>query len=120
MIETLVSKVFATRNAAHLAHWAAKGDGSFARHMALGDFYDAIIDKIDTIVEAHQGAFGLIGEVKPETVAKADIVEHIADEAQWIDDNRAKIAGGVRALENLIDDLTGSYLTTYYKLRNLS
>ena len=35
MIEELVSRTFAIRNAAHLAHWRAKGTGSFAKHMAL-------------------------------------------------------------------------------------
>ena len=44
MIEELVEKVFAARNEAHIAHWATK---SFAKHMALNEFYDNIIDLID-------------------------------------------------------------------------
>lgn len=117
MIEELISRVFATRNAVHLAHWATK---SFSEHSALGDFYDALIDGIDSIVEAHQGAFGLIGDVEPSTASKSDIAEHIKKEARWIEQNRENISGGVRAIENLVDSLTDSYLTTYYKLTNLS
>jgi len=59
MIEELVTRVFSTRNAAHLAHWKTK---SFAEHSALGDFYDALIDGVDEIIEDYQGAFGLILE----------------------------------------------------------
>lgn len=117
MIEELVARVFATRNATHLAHWATK---SYAEHQALGAFYDALIDGIDAVVEAHQGAFGLIGNVKPTVADKDDIAEHIKDEARWIEANREKLSGGVRAIENLIDSLTDSYLTTYYKLTTLS
>lgn len=116
MIEELAARVFATRNAAHIAHWASK---SYAQHMALGDFYDAIIDKIDAIVEAYQGAHGLIGDVEPESVKPRTITEHIAEEAQWIEDNRSAIADGCMAVENLVDDLTSCYLQTYYKLTNL-
>jgi hypothetical protein len=51
MIEELISRVFATRNAVHLAHWA---ETSGFRHNVLGEFYDSLIDKVDTIVEAHR------------------------------------------------------------------
>ena len=120
MIEDLVSRVFATRNAVHLAHWAAKGAGSFSRHSALGDFYEALIDKIDNIVEMHQGAFGLIGDVDVQSVPAEGIMEHIGEEANWIEGNRDEISGGVSAIQNAVDDLTGAYLRTFYKLKNLS
>jgi DNA-binding ferritin-like protein len=117
MIEELVSRVFATRNATHLAHWATK---SYAEHVTLGGFYDALIDRVDAITEAHQGAFGLIGEVEPTVVNKMNLAEHIKQEARWIEQNRDKVSGGVEAIGALVDDLTNEYLTTYYKLTNLS
>lgn len=117
MIEELISRVFATRNATHLRHWATK---SYAEHVTLGDFYDALIERVDKITEAHQGAFGLIGDVEPGSVSKDNLPEHIKQEARWIEQNRDKIAGNVEAIGALIDDLTNDYLTTYYKLTNLS
>jgi hypothetical protein len=117
MIEELVSKVFATRNAVHLAHWA---ETSGFRHEVLGDFYDDLISKVDRIVEAHMGAFGLIDDVKIPEVSKDEIAEHISTEAKWIDQNREKLSQGVRAIENLVDDLVDSYLSTHYKLTKLS
>ena len=120
MIEELISRVFATRNAAHLAHWSARGVGSYARHMALGDFYEGLLGKIDAIVEMYQGAFGLVENIPATSALPSKIAEHIAEEAKWIQANRAAVADGVTAIENAIDDLIGHYLTTYYKLANLT
>ena len=120
MIEELVARVFGTRNTAHLVHWAARGPGSFAQHMALDAFYNNIIEQIDKIVEMHQGAFGLMGDVEPGSVPTKNFTEHVAKEAQWIEDNRERISQDVCALENVIDELVGIYLTTYYKLKNLA
>lgn len=117
MIEELISRVFATRNAVHLAHWKTK---SYAQHVALGELYDGLIDRIDAIVEMYQGAFGLIENVDVKPISSADIMEHIGQEANWIEENRSAIAGDVCAIENQIDDLAGLYLTTFYKLKNLS
>jgi len=116
MIEQLVSKVFAARNAAHLEHWAT---GSFAQHTALGDFYDGVIDSIDKLVEAYQGNFGKIKVEELEDDEKGDILSMLDRDVVWINDHRTDIANGVPALENIVDELTGLYLSTIYKLRNL-
>ena len=118
MIEELVARVFSTRNQAHLAHWKTK---SYAEHQALGSFYDDLIDTIDKLVEACQGSKGIVGHVdlssKDESV---DIIKRLTEDANWISKNRAKIGYGVPALENIIDELVGLYLSTLYKLKNLS
>ena len=74
MVEDFVGRMFAIRDAAHLAHWAAKGEGSFARHKALGKFYEVLIDKLDAYIEAYQGYFGLIGPVKPIPYTRENII----------------------------------------------
>lgn len=118
MIEELVARVFKTRNQAHLAHWKTK---SYAEHKALGSFYDDLIDVIDKLVEATQGSKGIIGHVdlscKDESV---EIIKALTEDANWISKNRSKIASNVPALENIVDELVGLYLTTIYKLKNLS
>lgn len=112
MIEELVSRVFATRNALHLKHWATT---SYAAHVALGELYDGIIDKLDNIVEVYQGAVDIIGDVKPATV-KGELVDHLRDEADWIETNMEEISAGTKAVENALQDLTGLYYTAIYKL----
>lgn len=117
MIKELIDRVFAMRDVAHLAHWSTN---SYAAHMALGDFYDALVDKIDGIVEAYQGQFGIVKGIKLKATMSGDIVDLIGSEAAWIARNREEIAEGNDMLMNMIDDLTALYSTTFYKLKNLS
>ena len=39
----------------HRLHLKVKGDGSYAAHKALGDFYDGLHGHADTLVEGYQG-----------------------------------------------------------------
>jgi hypothetical protein len=119
MIEELASRVFYARNLAHFEHWRAEGVGGYARHKALGKFYEDVIEALDTLVEAYQGAFELIGAI-PKTPTKAsEILLVLVEDADWIEKNHEKICKGNRAVANLIDGVTGVYLSTIYKLRNL-
>lgn len=117
MIEELVAKVFATRNTAHLEHWKTK---SYAEHVALGEFYDELPDLIDAIVEAYQGAFTLIKEVDVKPVVPKNMIKHLLEDVMWINKNREQISKGLSSIENLIDSLSDHYLSTIYKLKNLS
>lgn len=119
MIEDFISRAFALRNAAHLAHWAATGTGSYARHSALGDLYDGVIDSVDSIVECYQGCYGLIGEVKPAVYAKDDIEQKLVETANWIAGNREAIARDNEIIENQLDELGALFAKTVYKLRFL-
>lgn len=116
MIEELVSRVFALRNAAHLAHWATQ---SYSQHVALNELYDGAIEKIDGIVEAYQGLEDMLKKVKALEYAPDDIMEKLGDDAMWVAENRKEIAKGNSAIENLLDDLVDLYAKTYYKLTRL-
>ena len=114
MIEEFISRAFKTRNQAHLMHWKTK---SFAEHKALGSFYEDLIDKLDTLVEACQGSKGIIGHVdlscKDESV---DIVKCLSDDANFASKNRSKIAHGVPAIENIVDEIASAIDSTNYLL----
>ena len=117
MIEDLISRVFHSRNLAHWNHWRTK---SYAQHKALGHFYDDVIEALDDVVEAYQGAFDLISTIPAPEKSDNDILKHLEAEAAWIEKNHEGICKGNRAIANLIDALSGVYLSTIYKLRNLS
>ena len=119
MIEELIARVFYARNVAHFEHWRAEGVGGYARHVALGEFYDGVIDALDKLVEAYQGAFELVGTIPAPKTKAEDILKILVEDAQWIEKNHEKICKGNRAVANLIDGVTEVYLTTTYKLRNL-
>ena len=117
MVEMLVEKVFAARNEAHIAHWATK---SFSEHMALGDFYDEVIDLIDKFVEAYQGQFGRIEVTQLRTDLEKDVLYWLNEDVKWMQENCDEITGEIEALENILQEIEGLYLTTIYKLENLS
>jgi hypothetical protein len=116
MIEQLISRVFYARNVAHFEHWRTE---SYSEHKALGKFYDNIIDAIDKLVEAYQGAFSLIGNIPAPKVTEPDVLKLLEADAEWIEEHHEDICKGNRAVANLIDGVTEVYLTTVYKLRNL-
>jgi hypothetical protein len=116
MIEQLISRVFYARNLAHYEHWRTE---SYAQHKALGKFYEGVIEALDALVEAYQGLNGLIGSIPSPTDTKGDSLKILKADAEWIEANHEEISGGNRAVANLIDNVTGIYLSTIYKLENL-
>lgn len=116
MIEQLVSRVFYARNLAHWSHWRTK---SYAQHQALGQFYDDVIEALDTLVEAYQGAFDIIGDIPAPTAKGSEVLPILRSDAKWIEEHHEEICEGNRAVANLIDTLTGVYLHAIYKLENL-
>jgi hypothetical protein len=113
MIEKLIEKMFAARNAAHIQHW--KTD-SYSQHKALGNYYEDVIEGLDKFVEAYQGTFGIIGDVSGE---EKDVAKIINDDIIWLNKNRSEICKGIPALENIIDEITSLHMKTLYKLENL-
>lgn len=116
MLNELIARVFRSRNLTHLQHWETD---SYAEHVALGDFYEAVIGQVDKLVEVHQATFGRVKGVKLLPAATGDVLKVLQDDAVWIAKNRSKIAGDVLALESIVDELTALYLDTIYKLKFL-
>ena len=113
MLEKLIERMFASRNAAHIAHWKTKNG---EEHRALGEYYDNVIELLDKFVEMHQGGAGLVGDVKGEVENATKLIN---DDIIWLNKNRSEICKGIPALENIIDELTSLHMKTLYKLENL-
>ena len=117
MIDQLIARVFEARNAAHLEHWKTP---SYATHEALGRFYDSIIGLIDALVESHMGAIGKIGKVDLGPRQTKACVSLLGEHVVWISKNKNDIYQDIDALENIVDEIVSLYLTTLYKLKELS
>lgn len=113
MIEKLIEKMFSARDAAHIQHWKTN---SYSQHKALGNYYEDLVEGLDKFVEAYQGTFGIVGDVAG---AEKDVAKMINDDIIWLNKNRSKLAKGIPALENILDELTGLHMKTLYKLENL-
>jgi DNA-binding ferritin-like protein len=121
MIDELVATMFLSREMAHRAHLRTSGPGSFAQHMALGEFYPEIADNADAIVEAYQGRHGLI-DIPYLDAPKdyKDIIKILEEHLNNVESLRyAAVDKKDTAIQNLIDEAVGTYLSTLYKLKNL-
>ena len=119
MIGQFIALLFLARDLAHREHFRVTGPGSYAKHKALGHFYDNVIDALDDLVEAYQGAFDLIGPIPAPKTTPSDCLKALEADADWIEEHHEEICKGNRAVANLIDGVTDTYLSTIYKLRNL-
>lgn len=114
-MENLIAHLFLARELAHRAHLRTR---SYAEHMALGDFYAAIVDHADAITEAWQGKTGELLTIPllsgdPE----ADILETLKNHVEWIASARYVAAPREDTpIQNLIDAAVEVYLSTIYKL----
>lgn len=119
MIGQFIGMLFLARDVAHLEHLRVSGPGSFAAHMALGEFYESIIGLADKLTEAYQGRHGII-EIELLEAQQGPIIEELQRQLDWIEDNRYKaVKKEDTALQNMIDEIVGQYLSTLYKLNNL-
>lgn len=117
-ITELVSRVFAIRDAAHLAHWSTD---SYAQHVALGDLYESLPGKIDALIEAYQGRVGKIGKVQLQKLdPSASLEKVLPEELSWIEENGSKITKDISYLQNLLDSISEELSTCLYKMSNLS
>lgn len=111
--------MFLARDVAHSVHLNTR---SFAKHKALGGFYDDVIDLADKFAEAYQGRHGLIGPISLHSARKtSNIVEFLEDSLKEIEEMRYKVCDkSDTALQNIIDEIVELYLTTLYKLKFLA
>jgi hypothetical protein len=114
-----VGHLFLARDVAHSVHLNTR---SYAKHKALGSFYDKVVDLADSFAEAYQGRHGLIGPISLQTAKKnGNIVEFLQDSLDEIEANRYKICDeDESAIQNIIDEIVALYLSTLYKLRFLA
>ena len=114
-----VGTLFLARDVAHSVHLNTR---SFAKHMALNEFYDAIVDLADKFAEAYQGRHGMIGPITLMSDKKTgNILEFLQDSLADIEKMRYEVCDKSDSpLQNIIDEIVGQYLSTLYKLKFLA
>jgi chloramphenicol O-acetyltransferase len=114
-----VGTLFLARDVAHSVHLNTR---SFSKHMALNSFYDEVVELADKFAEAYQGRHGLIGPISLMSAKKTtNIVEFLEDSLADIEKMRYEVCEKTdTALQNIIDEIVGLYLSTLYKLKFLA
>lgn len=114
-----VGMLFLARDVAHSAHLNTR---SYAKHQALGGFYDGVIDLADKFAEAYQGKYGLIGPIALMSAKKTNnVVEFLEGQVDDLMEMRYKVVDkDCTPLQNIIDEIFGLYYSTIYKLKFLA
>lgn len=114
-----VGTLFLARDVAHSVHLNTR---SLAKHMALNEFYDTIVDLADKFAEAYQGRHGMIGPITLMSAKKtSNILEFLQDSLADIEKMRYEICDKSDSpLQNIIDEIAGQYLSTLSKLKFLA
>lgn len=114
-----IGMLFLARDVTHSVHLNTR---SYAKHKALGAFYDGIIDLADGFAEAYQGRHGLIGGISLQSHNKtANVIDFLQGQLDEIESIRYDVVPkSDTALQNMIDGIVELYLTTLYKLKFLA
>lgn len=118
-INEFIGQLFLARDVAHSVHLNTR---SYAKHVALQEFYESIVGLADTLAEAYQGRHGLIGTISLAAVKKeVKIVEFLQSQLEELEAARYDVVNkSDSALQQLIDNIIEQYLKTLYKLRFLA
>lgn len=114
-----VGTLFLARDVAHSAHLNTR---SFAKHSALNEFYEEVIELADKFAEAYQGKYGLIGPISLMSAKKTNnIVAFLEGQVDELEKMRYKVVDkDCTPIQNIIDEIFGLYYTTLYKLKFLA
>lgn len=111
--QQFLALLFLSRDVSHKEHL---NTDSYARHMALGGFYEGLIPLADSFSEAWMGREGKrIGELPDLKNPKGDIEKVLKVHLEIIEETR-DFVGKDSTLNNIIDEIVALYLSTLYKL----
>jgi DNA-binding ferritin-like protein len=123
MFEKLISTLMASRDQAHIFHWQVTGQGSYATHKALNDYYDAVPDLVDGLVESYQGKHGIVKGYSPaEQYSEYDsstVLKYFKGLASYVERCYDKLDAKDTYILNQIDNVKELVYSTIYKLENL-
>lgn len=118
----LVAEFLNASSHLHKTHVKITGPGSYAAHLALNDFYDAIKDHADDLAEQYQGAEQKILDIP--LVKENYACESVSDALSYLQELKVKIINlqGVMPhseIVNSLDEAKSTINTALYKLKFL-
>ena len=118
----LFSKLFESREMAHIYHLQTKGSGAYASHVALGSYYDGVLEFIDELIEVYQGQYSIIegyDVIDTKETNSKDKVEYFEELVKIIKEERKTISVEDTHLHNIVDEVVALIYKTLYKLKYL-
>lgn len=121
-IAKFISKLFEAREMAHVFHLSVNGEmGSNAAHMALGEFYEELLEFIDELTEVYQGQYGLVENfdiIDTSAAKERQYIPYFESISEFIKQNRKiAISPEDSHLQNIIDEIIAINYRLLYKLK---
>ena len=115
------SKLFESREMAHIYHLTVKGEpGSHAAHKALQEYYEGILEFVDELIEVYQGQYGIIEGYEvidtKETKSK-DKIAYFEELVEFVKTEKKCINPEDSHLLNIVDEAVALIYKTLYKLK---
>ena len=99
----------------HFFHWSTD---SYSKHIALGEYYDGIVELTDAFAEAYMGKYGKFTAFPSVYHQPKDPVKYLESLQNFVADARQDLPQDCE-LQNLIDEIADLINTTTYKLKFL-
>lgn len=114
--QEFMALLFLSRDFAHKAHL---NTDKYSEHVALGSFYDEIIDLADSFAETWMGRnLQKIGEIPTFTTKSGDPLTILGKHLDIIKKEREFVKDD-SVLSNIVDEIEALYSSTLYKLKFL-
>lgn len=115
--ELMILKLFEARQQTHVLHL---NTNSYAKHIALGEFYDGILDLIDEFVEVYQASYRKMTLTGSMSISEPDPILYLDGVLTTILVYRKSLDTKDTHLQNIVDEIVSLINRTLYKLRYLN
>jgi len=115
-----IGTLLQSRTQAHIFHWQTTGPGSLAKHKALEEYYDKIVDILDKLVESYQGRYEVYqGYQMPNPIREDNnYVQYFESLCKFVEMARKAIPQD-SYIQNQVDEIITLIESTKFKLKNL-
>jgi len=117
IIGEFVGMLLHSATVAHIMHLQAQGEGSYAKHQALGTYYDSVVEATDELAETIQGCTGEIIKSYPSMFGNpaVEALDYLKSIREYVMANREQISE-YSNIQNEIDAIMSLLDSTIYKL----
>lgn len=116
-VSDFINKLMEASIVGHKIHLQAKTK-SYAEHMAMGEFYSAMPDFVDTYIESYQGKYGIVTDYGNFNIKNTDdATTYVTSVVKFVETYRKSLTDGW--LQQICDDIIEKCYSVLYKLKNL-
>lgn len=120
LVGEFIGNLMHSATVTHFMHLQTVGEGSYAKHKALGAYYEGIVELVDSLAEAIQGCELAIINGYPKTFEASEMepLAYLESLKQFVAVNRESVSDESN-IQNEIDNIVTLIDSTIFKLKFL-